>query len=401
MEFDDRVKMDLLRPAADALRRALQRMDDDDVPAPLRSLADSSARRLPPPLVKRALAELDGSEWLRDEVLAEAELEEGSPSQLFVARPEGWEVRLEGLAHQTEERREERARSALERQLTEAMERVERLEQELRSGTDRVAAAERRARDRLRGEIEAAERARREAEARARDEARAAARTASHNERLTAELEAAEVRIESLRQLLEKERRAPTADDGGSPARGWFPAEPVAMAEELDRIVSAVRRPVMAEAQPPLTSTELRLPEGTRPDRPEAVRWLIQRPFTWLIDGYNVAFQLHDEPDAATRNRLVAEAGRLAGLAAPGSMVVIVFDSSVDSSSLPADRRARVVYAPSADEWIIEHAGEGTVVVSSDRRVREAAEAAGSVGVWSEAWAGWITAGGSGSGRPA
>lgn len=376
-------------------------MDEEDVPAPLRSLADSSARRLPPPLVKRALAELDESEWLRAEVLAESELEEGSPTQLFIARPQGWEVRLEGLVRQTEQLHQESERSALERRLTEALERIEQLEHELRSGTDRVAAAERRARDRLRGEIEAAERARREAAARARDEARRAARIASRNERLTAEMEAAEARIESLRQLLEKERRTPSADDGGSPSRGWFPAEPVAMADELDRIVSAVRRPVVAEPQPALPSAEMRLPEGTRPDRPEAVRWLIQRPFTWLIDGYNVAFQLHDEPDAATRTRLVAEAGRLAGLAAAGSMVVIVFDSSVDSSSLPADRRARVVYAPSADDWIIEHAAEGTVVVSSDRRVREAAEAAGSVGVWSEAWAGWISPGGSGGGRPA
>ena len=66
----DRVTMDLLRPAADGLRRALQRMEDDDVPASLRPLADSSARRLPPPLLRRALVDLDGSEWLREEVMA-------------------------------------------------------------------------------------------------------------------------------------------------------------------------------------------------------------------------------------------------------------------------------------------------------------------------------------------
>lgn len=389
--------MDLLRPAADGLRRALQRMDEDDVPAVLRPLCDSSARRLPPPLLKRALAELDGSGWLRDEVMAESHLEEGSPSQLFVARPEGWEDTLKDLVERARKRHLETERTDLERRLQEALARVERLEHELKSGTDRVASAERRVRDRLRGEVEAAERARREAEARARDEARQAARTASRNERLAAELEAAEVRIDTLRQLLEKERRVPSPDDHGAPARGWFPGEPVAMAEELDRILIAVRRPAAAEPEPPPVSVETRLPEGTRPDRPEAVRWLTRRPFTWLIDGYNVAFQLHDDPDADTRTRLVAEAGRLAGLAAPGSMVVIVFDSSVDSASLPADRRARVVYAPSADEWIIEHAAEGTVVVSSDRRVREAAEAAGAVGIWSEAWADWI-GGGSGGG---
>src|SRR5690606_1627391 len=143
MEFDDRVTVDLLRPAADGLRRALKSMDEDDVPAPLRPLADSSARRLPPPLVKRALSELDGSEWLRDEVLAEVELEEGSASQLFVARPEGWERRLEDLAGRADEQRQETQRSALERRLTESLSRIERLEQELKADTDRVASAER------------------------------------------------------------------------------------------------------------------------------------------------------------------------------------------------------------------------------------------------------------------
>lgn len=396
MEFDDRVTVDLLRPAADGLRRALKRMDEEDVPAPLRALADSSARRLPPPLVKRALAELDGSEWLRDEVLAEVEMEEESPSWLFVTRPEGWDRRLEELVGRAEERRQETERSGLERQLAEALARIERLDRELKSDTDRVASAERRVRDRLRGEIEAAEHARREAEGRARDEARQAARATRRNERLVAELEAAEARIESLRQLLEKERRATAVDEGAPPARGWFPSESVAMAEELDRILTAVRRPASADPDPLPRVVEVRLPEGTRPDRPEAIRWLASHPLTWLIDGYNVAFHIHADPDAATRTRLVAEAGRMAGLAAPGSMVVLVFDSSVDSSSLPADRRARVVYAPSADEWIIEHAGQGTVVVSSDRRVREAGEAAGAVGVWSEALAGWIAAGGRG-----
>lgn len=394
MEFDDRVTMDLLRPAADGLRRALQRMDEDDVPAPLRPLADSSARRLPPPLVKRALAELDGSEWLRDEVLAEFELEEGSPSRLFVARPDGWERRLEELVGRADDRRRETERSTLERELAEARARIARLEEDRKEDTDRVAAAERRARDRLRDEVEAAERARRRAENRARDEARRAAEEASRVERLTAERAASERRIESLRQMLEKERRAASAQQASEPARGWFPSEPMAMAEELDRIHGAVRRPSIAAEVDQEPEGPLRLPAGVRPDRVEAIHWLMRRPLRWLIDGYNVAFQVDDEPDSATRTRLVAAGGRLAALAAPGSMVVVVFDSSVDSSSLPAERRVRVVYAPSADEWILEQAVPGAVVVSSDRRVREEAESAGSLGVWSEALAAWIAAGG-------
>lgn len=390
----DRVTMDLLRPAADGLRRALQRMEDDDVPASLRPLADSSARRLPPPLLRRALVDLDGSEWLREEVMAEVDLEPGTPPHLYLARPEGWEQDLVARRQSELERREVGRRADLEQQLAAALERMERLEEELKESPDRVAAAERRVRDRLRAQVEAAEHGRREAESVARDEARRAARLESRVERLTAELDSAEARIDSLRQMLEKERRASTTVEDPGPARGWFPAEPVAMAEELDRIVAAVRLPPGSVAPEAGDGREARLPVGLRPDRAEAVQWLMRRPLIWLVDGYNVAFHLHDEPDSGTRTRLVAEAGRLAGLAATGSMVVIVFDSSVDSSSLPAERRARVVYAPSADEWIIEHAGPGTVVVSSDRRVREAAEEAGAAGIWSEALAGWIGGGG-------
>ena len=77
-------------------------------------------------------------------------------------------------------------------------------------------------------------------------------------------------------------------------------------------------------------------------------------------------------------------------------MAVVVFDSSVEEFSAPADRRVRLVFAPSADEWIIETAGPATVVVTSDRRVREAAQQSGAIGLWSEALTAWITAGRSG-----
>src|SRR5690606_41943831 len=101
----DRRTMDLLRPAAEELRRALRRMDEDEVPAPLRRLAERSARRRPPPILKRALQELDSSEWLRQEVLAEVDLEPATPADLFIRRPEGWEERLEGMAAEADRKR--------------------------------------------------------------------------------------------------------------------------------------------------------------------------------------------------------------------------------------------------------------------------------------------------------
>lgn len=389
----DRTTIELLRPAADRLRRVLQRMDEEDVPAPLRRLADSSARRLPPPLLKRALIELDGSEWLRAEVAADGEMEAGSPEHLFVGRPDEWEEKLALLAGAVADREETKARSSLEGRLSDALNRIAELEEAVRSGEEDVAVAERRVRDRLRAQIETAERGRAEAERQARDEARQAARLASRVERAQAELAAAEARVETLRQLLEKERRSASAAQPEAGGRGWFPSDPVEMAQELDRIVTAVRRPPASGPAVIRSDETVRIPAGMRPDRLEVIQWLMRHPLRWLIDGYNVAFQVSDEPDSDIRRRLVAAAGRLAGLAAPGSMVVVAFDSSVDTSSLPSNRRVRVVYAHSADEWIIEHAAPQTVVVSSDRRVRDEAEQAGAIGVWSEALAAWIAAG--------
>lgn len=392
MDFDH-LTMDLLRPAAEGLRRALRRMDDEDVPASLRTLADSSARRLPPPILKRALMELDESEWLRAETAAEGGLEPGSPAEIFVQRPGGWKDRLEGERRRVARQAEERDRSDLELRLAEAHARISELEDRIKGGAGDVAQAERQVRDRLREQIESAERARRGAERQAREEARTAARVASRAERLEAELEAAEERLETLRQLLEKERRAAPPVETDMTGRGWFPDDPKEMAEELDRIFAASRR-APREAETTASVPELiKLAEGVRPDRIEVIHWLMQHPLRWMIDGYNVAFQVTDEPDSSTRARLAVASGRLAALAAPGSMVVVVFDSSVDTSSLPHNRRVRIVYVHSADDWIIEHAGPNTVVVSSDRRVREEAESDGAIGVWSEALRDWIEAG--------
>ena len=390
----DKETLEILRPAADRLRQALKRMESEDVPASLRSLAESSARRLPPPLVRRALQELDGSEWLRAEVAAESELDPGSPAALFVDRPEQWESRLRDLADDAARRQQREDHSRLERELAAALGRIEELESELKAGDREVAAAEKKARDRLRSEVEAAERLRRRAETQAREEAHEASRLASRVERLEAELREAEHRVDSLRALLEKERRANTTPEPVRTTRGWFPDDALEMATELDRIFTAVRLVPLPDGSEPMGPGRVGgLPDGVRPDRVDGVRWLMKQTHSWLIDGYNVAYQVVDEPTPVTRSRLISAVGRLVGLSAAGSMMAVVFDSSVDTSSLPADRRVRVVYAPSADEWIIEHSSKNTVVVSSDRRVREGAEARGAIGLWAEALAEWIGGG--------
>jgi predicted RNA-binding protein with PIN domain len=134
------------------------------------------------------------------------------------------------------------------------------------------------------------------------------------------------------------------------------------------------------------------------------VTWLVGSAgaFSLIVDGYNVLFHL-DRGDFSTgraRQRLAQQLGRLKREAGT-ARVIVVYDSA-----LPGGRRARptaggveVRFAEEgrlADEEVILLAGELTgavVVVSSDREVREGAEAAGALALWSEALVGWIAVG--------
>ncbi|MGH8912549.1 MAG: hypothetical protein ACRDVD_08555 [Acidimicrobiia bacterium] len=389
-----RARMELLRPAVDHLRRALQRMDDKDVPAGLRSLADSSARKVTPPLLARAIAELDASQWLRDETAAEGDLEEGTSSALFVNRPPGWEERFAALVDEASSRTADRKASQAEKLIAGVEERSARLEAELRAVTERATTAEQRGEARLQTKLEAAQKARRSASQTEREERRRRQVAEATAERLAGELAAAEARVDSLRQLLERGRRTAADTAQAAASRGWFPTEPTEMAVELDRLVKAVRRPILPEIEGPSSLASVsRLPDGIRPDRAEAVRWLIKQSLTWFVDGYNLAFKLDEEPNSLTRDRVLDALGRIVKLSTPATMAVAVFDSSVDTSEGTADRRVGVIYAPSADEWILDQARPGSVVVTSDRRVREGAEEAGAIGLWSEALAAWIRSG--------
>jgi hypothetical protein len=76
-----------------------------------------------------------------------------------------------------------------------------------------------------------------------------------------------------------------------------------------------------------------------------------------------------------------------------------VFDSSQLGESFSADDVV-VTFVASADEELIKMAqrdSTGMVVITSDRRVREAVEEAGAVGLWSEALIEWLKTGGRGT----
>jgi predicted RNA-binding protein with PIN domain len=103
-----------------------------------------------------------------------------------------------------------------------------------------------------------------------------------------------------------------------------------------------------------------------------------KRPAIWLVDGFNV---LHAGVlRGRERGQWWREAGRaqLLELARsfddPEAEVWIVFDGPWETPSPPASPRLRVVFAPSADEWLLRRLRNAPdpsqlVVVTGDRRL--------------------------------
>jgi predicted RNA-binding protein with PIN domain len=115
----------------------------------------------------------------------------------------------------------------------------------------------------------------------------------------------------------------------------------------------------------------------------------------WLLDGYNV---VRRDPDLRAREAESLAAGRAALLhliarLARGSVddFIVVFDGARRHGEAPADggvvMRVRVVFSTpprTADDVLIAEAGrwrDGAIVVSSDRRVHDAARRAGAIAV--------------------
>jgi predicted RNA-binding protein with PIN domain len=108
----------------------------------------------------------------------------------------------------------------------------------------------------------------------------------------------------------------------------------------------------------------------------------------WLVDGYNV---IRREPDLRAREAESLEAGRRALLSliaradrAPRDEFTVVFDGARLSGGTPPAGRIRVVFSRpplTADDELMRLARQlrnGAVVVSSDRKVQDAARRAGS-----------------------
>ncbi|HSG77970.1 MAG TPA: NYN domain-containing protein, partial [Acidimicrobiia bacterium] len=181
---------------------------------------------------------------------------------------------------------------------------------------------------------------------------------------------------------------------------GWLGADPAVLAGHLDELARMARVAQVGAAEPVEPGrSPLRLPQGARPDRHEAIDWLVEQrtPLTLVVDGYNAGFHLTGSREpAAARRRLGLEIGRLSPIAAGPMRIVIVYDSSVGAAPpVPGAAGPEVRFTDPgtpADEEIARLAAtlSGPVIVlSSDRWVREATEAAGALALWSEALVDW------------
>ena len=107
----------------------------------------------------------------------------------------------------------------------------------------------------------------------------------------------------------------------------------------------------------------------------------------WLIDGYNV---IRRDPELRDREAESLEAGRRALLhllarahREPHDEFTIVFDGARVSGGAPAAGRIRVIFSRpplTADDevmWLARQWKSGAVVVSSDRKIRDAARRSG------------------------
>ncbi len=391
----------VLAQAIEAGRLLLQDLEGPEVPASLTRVAASQGGRLPPPLAIRLLNELDKNEWFRRRVADQFTGDEADPSWLFLNRPDGWWVDLAAAAE---------AAVALE-----VGRRVGELEDRVAALDEKRAQLARRAKDYKRAAAKAEKRIKElTAEARNRgadgassDAAAIAAFEAEVEEIGTAlqtlrdEHRELQVAFDALRMRFAKMRRTRSVDVPDTSGASFVPRDPVKLARMLDLQVGAFGRD-LTETQPrEAVPSSLRLASGVRPDSSDAIRWILalEQPVVVIVDGYNAQFHLNpaDFTSGESRRKLIDALKRLRTAASVPHRIVVVYDST-----LPGARDARtalggveVRFAADdriADEEIIDAAAElaDVVVISSDRAVRDGAEARGAVVLWSEALVGWL-----------
>ncbi len=392
----------ILNDAIAAGRAALRDLDPPEVPASLQRVAACSGGKLPPPLAARLLSEIDDNDWLREKILESWDGSADSASGLFLHRPNGWWLGLADQGGMAAGDKEQLRVEELKKQLDKAEAKRDAAASKSAELKKALADAKQRGKQK-------AEAARRSAEARFAAESAELAATRADAEVLGDRLEKlgsehAELQdaFDTLRTRLAKARRFRIDEPGQRGSSLSVPSDPVKLARLLDLQSASYGRTPGATPEPSReASAPLMLDAGVRPDSSDAVRWLLtlDKAAVVLVDGYNAQFHIDrtDFTSGAARRRLIDALKRLRAAATTKHRIVVVYDST-----LPGDRVARssaagveVRFAEKdriADEEIVEMVGrlDRVIVVSSDREVREGAEAAGAVVLWSEALSGWL-----------
>lgn len=375
-----------LNPLISPALRALARLDSAEVPARVQPLVGKSGR-LPKPLARSLIAELDRNPWLRDKVIEEwKDLDASDPKNataaLFLLRPKNWEKEARELAAKQARASADQEEVALEREMKKALKKIEALSAKV---------------DRLQTELlerDEQVRARRERPDKSvPDRRRELANLAAELERERDLRRAAEEQIMTLRRRQTKKASPSVA------VRRGIGGTPLQIAKQLDSQLSAFSVtprlvPVESASSDSEPLPKLAMP-GVRPDQPGAVDWLIDEAgeLTLAIDGWNLAHLFKSPPSSRERDRVISLArkvGRERKLRGHSSRLVVFFDSSENPSPIPTrPREVSVSYPPSADESLIEMAGPRVVIVTSDHRVRDQSERRQAVVLWSEAMHGW------------
>ncbi len=395
----------VLEPVIQPVRAVLRDLDVKEVPASIRKVASYTGKRLPPPLLKSLVVELDRNEWLRAKVVEEFPGELDGLAAAFLNRPDGWWMELTtAAATAAEAEPAEDLRPEVERlqgELAEAKRRTIEARQEL----DQVDRAARLLRRELRSQPKKGA------------EATKLAKAQSAMVALQAQLDEESARRrdteQRLKQVMRQKRpRATQLARSEAEERTLGLEDPVATARRLDLEAAALAASVRGEEPPTLdgestleqamASASPMLPAGIAPDSPAAIDWLVRSapPVPVMVDGYNVTFLL--EPTAfvsgEARQRLIAELERLLRHARAAHRVMVVFDSSLDEEAHPAETAGgvEVVFATSsdnADDEIVAHAAalDGRcVVITNDRDLRERVDAEGALALWGTALVEWM-----------
>jgi predicted RNA-binding protein with PIN domain len=393
----------VLNDVVAAGRTTLRELEARQVPSSLQRVAAYTGGGLPPPLAASLLAEIERNDWFREKVVENWEGDAGSPSGLFLTRPEGWWMEVAAAVAESASGRDEA-------QIDELRKRLARLEERLQKATDRVGEQRKELEAEKRLARELVDSARASVEAKYQGEiaelATLRAETTDLATRL-AELESEHRELQeafaALRARFARARRFRVEDSSAAGTTRSLPSDPVKLARLLDlQTASFGRTPQSQRPHRPEAGTKpLVLDSGIRPDSADAIRWLLglPDPVTVLVDGYNAQFYIDrsDFTSGAARRKLVGALRRLRDTGVAKHRIVAVFDSTlpgerVSRSSLGGVEIRFTEQDAIADEEIVDMAEDldRVVVISSDREVREGSEGNGAVVLWSEALAEWL-----------